>query len=124
MLKLKHKFLLLSQQQLDEYRGCYGTDKSRFHLLPPGITRDRFAPPDARAKRAAMRQKLNLTDDQLMLLMVGSGYQTKGVDRAISSLAALPEPLRNRCQLFVVGKGDAAPYEKQAATLVLISRCT
>jgi len=113
------EILLLSAAQQAEYAACYGTDTKRFHLLPPGITRDRLAPPDAALQRAAKRKKLRLADDQLMLLMVGSGYRTKGLDRAILSLAALPEPLRSRCHLYVVGKGDAAPYRRQAKELML-----
>lgn len=111
------EILLLSAAQQAEYTSCYHTDPKRFHLLPPGITRDRLAPPDAVWQRNAMRDKLGLVSDQLMLLMIGSGYRTKGLDRAVKSLAALPAPLRQRCHLYVVGKGDVAPYEKLAKEL-------
>lgn len=110
----KTQILLLSAAQQDEYAACYGTPAEQFHLLPPGIDRDRLAPPDAATECAAKRHKLGLKDDDFLLLMLGSGYKTKGLDRAILSLAALPEPLKARCHLYVIGKGEAAPYEKLA----------
>jgi UDP-glucose:(heptosyl)LPS alpha-1,3-glucosyltransferase len=109
--------LLISALQQVAYTDCYGTQATRFHLLPPGIQRNRLAPPDASQQRLAMRTKLGLADDQLLLLMVGSGYKTKGLDRAIHSLAALTVDLRSRCHLYVVGKGRAASYIKLAQQL-------
>lgn len=110
----KTDILLISSLQQEAYASCYGTEAHRFHLLPPGIARDRLASVNAAPERTAMRQALGLSDDQFLLLMVGSGYQTKGLDRAITSLAALPAALRVRCRLVVVGKGDAAPFVKLA----------
>lgn len=109
--------LLISALQQAAYTDCYGTPASRFHLLPPGIQRDRLAPHDASQQRLAMRSRLKLTENELLLLMVGSGYKTKGLDRAIYSLAALPADLRRRCHLYVVGKGRAQPYMKLAKRL-------
>lgn len=106
--------LLISPLQERAFTACYGTEASRFHMLPPGIARDRQAPPDAALQRAALRQALGLQDDEILLLMVGSGFQTKGLDRSIASLSALPPDLRKRCRLYVIGKGNAAPFVKQA----------
>lgn len=102
--------MLISPLQQAEYAACYGTEADRFQLLPPGISRDRLAPENAAEIRAAKRRELGMSDQNQILLMVGSGYQTKGLDRAIASLAALPA----RCHLFVVGKGDARPFLRQA----------
>lgn len=109
--------LLLSAQQQIEYSTCYGTNAERFHLLPPGIERDRIAPPNAAELRAAKRRQLHLKENDLLLLMVGSGFKTKGLSRAILGLAALPATLKARCQLVVIGKGEAEPYEKLASKL-------
>jgi UDP-glucose:(heptosyl)LPS alpha-1,3-glucosyltransferase len=102
--------LLISALQQAPYTQYYHTEAHRFHLLPPGIARDRLAPSDAAQQRSVMRETLGLTENEQMLLMVGSGYQTKGLDRAIASLASLPA----HCHLYVVGKGDADTYIKQA----------
>jgi UDP-glucose:(heptosyl)LPS alpha-1,3-glucosyltransferase len=108
------QILLLSAEQQEIYSACYGTPADHFHLLPPGIERDRLAPLEAERKRAAKRHKLGLNDSDIMLLMVGSGYKTKGLDRAIQSLGELPDALRARCHLYVIGKGEAEPYQKLA----------
>lgn len=113
----KTEIFLISPLQEKAYHQCYGTQHERFHLLPPGIHRDRLAPADASEKRDAMRKMLGLSDQQFMLLMVGSGYKTKGVDRAIRSLAALPPALKAKTHLYIVGKGDAPPYQRMAKRL-------
>lgn len=118
----KTGILLLSPLQQTEYSACYGTEAGRFQLLPPGISRDRLAPANAAEIRAAKRQELGLVDHDRMLLMIGSGYQTKGVDRAITGLAALPESVQSRSHLYVVGKGDATPYQHQATKLGIEER--
>lgn len=99
------EILLLSPQEQSRFMKYYGTPAERFHLLPPGIAQDRFRPADAPAVRAGTRAEFGLADDHLLLLMIGSGFQTKGVDRAIRAVAGLPESLRKRIRLFIIGKG-------------------
>ena len=40
------------------------------------------------------------------MLLVGSGFKTKGLDRAILSLASLPETIKHRCHLLVIGQDN------------------
>jgi UDP-glucose:(heptosyl)LPS alpha-1,3-glucosyltransferase len=101
----KTEILLLSPQEKQKFIDCYGTQESRFHLLPPGISKDRFRPVDASDIRAEVRKGLALAKDHLLLLMVGSHFHTKGVDRAIRAVASLPENLRNRVRMFIIGHG-------------------
>jgi UDP-glucose:(heptosyl)LPS alpha-1,3-glucosyltransferase len=56
------------------------------------------------------------TEDKLVL-MVGSAFKTKGLDRALRALAALPEALRRRSCLVVVGRGENAPFLRLARRL-------
>ena len=53
-----------------------------------------------------------------MLLFVGSGFRTKGLDRALQARAGRPGDAR----LFVVGEDKAAPYQRQARRLGLEGR--
>lgn len=108
------EILLISPLQQKEYSDCYQTESSRFHLLPPGITPDRKAPANRLEKRAALRQQYHLTENDFILLMVGSGFKTKGVDRSLLALASLPNDLQVRCQLWVVGKDDPAKFMQLA----------
>ncbi|MBW2349489.1 MAG: glycosyltransferase family 4 protein [Deltaproteobacteria bacterium] len=105
------RILLLSEREKAFYMSYYGTHESRFHLLPPGIELQRIA---SAPERAEARVALGVGDDRLLVLMVGSGFRTKGVDRALRALDALPGFLRARTLLFVVGRGKAAPLERWA----------
>ena len=49
--------------------------------------------------------------------MVGSGFRTKGVDRAIEGLAKLQSTEGNEAQLVVVGHGKPDSYQHLARSL-------
>jgi len=110
----KTEILSISPQEQRKFIGCYETPVERFHLLPPGIYEDRFRPDNASEIRSRIRSELGLSEDHLMLLMVGSAFHTKGVDRAIFAISALPESLRKRVRLFVLGRGKIDLFSKIA----------
>lgn len=118
----KTEILLLSTKQQSEFLRYYQTELHRFHVLPPGITKDRVAPANATSIRAEVRSTLHIKPDEFILLMVGSGFKTKGLDRAITGLANLPPHLRQRCHLFIVGQDNAAPFTKQAQQLGVLKQ--
>jgi UDP-glucose:(heptosyl)LPS alpha-1,3-glucosyltransferase len=70
--------------------------------------RPRFAP--------AFRAEFGLAEDDLLLLQVGSGFKTKGLDRSLKALA-LPDELRQRTRLIVIGQDEPGPFLRQAASL-------
>jgi len=111
--------LAISPFTKTEFSTCYHTEPERFHLLPPGIARDRLAPSNAADIRARVRSEQQLAANDLMLLMVGSGFKTKGVDRAIRALAALPQHLRTRSYLFIVGQDNPQPFQRLAKQLTV-----
>jgi UDP-glucose:(heptosyl)LPS alpha-1,3-glucosyltransferase len=111
------EILLIAPAQQQEFMRYYATPAQRFHILPPGIDKDRMAPPDAADKRAELRKELEMHDDNFLLLMVGSGFKTKGLDRALNAFAALPDHIRKRCHLFVIGKDNPKPFQRQAGRL-------
>ncbi len=116
------EILLLSPLQQPLFERHYATPGERFHLLPPGISRDRRAPPDAPAMRSAFRHEFALQADDLLLLQLGSGFRTKGLDRSLKALAALPDDLRRRCRLFAIGDDNPQRFRAQARTLGLAER--
>jgi len=97
----------------------YDTPLSRFHLLPPGISQDRRAPANAAEIRAEFRREFKLGDDDLLLVQIGSGFKTKGVDRSLKALAALPSELKKRTRLFVIGQDDPKVFQLQSTKLGL-----
>lgn len=112
--KASHTHILaISKAAIMEYSEHYQTEPERFSLLPPGISRDRV---NASGERLyALHNELGLTENHLLVLMVGSGFRTKGLDRAIKALVALPGEIREQTLLVVVGQDNNTPFLQQAA---------
>jgi len=109
--------LSLSDREKSIYQQYYLTQDSRFQSLPPTLEQARWADLGSLPAREEIRAKLGVRDDQNLVLLIGSGFATKGLDRAINALASLPEPLSNNTLLYVVGQDKFEPYERQAAKL-------
>lgn len=113
----KTNILLLSKLQQAEFAQFYQTSPERFHLLPPGISKDRIAPANAQEIRAELRQEFHISDNEFLLLMVGSGFKTKGLDRILLGIASLPDDVRNRSHLYVIGQDHSEIFRHQAQKL-------
>ncbi len=120
----KTEVLMISEVQQPLFIKHYGTPLERFHLLPPGISQDRRAPDNAAQIRADFRREFKLGDDDLLLVQIGSGFKTKGVDRSLKALASLPSALRKRTRLFVIGQDDPKVFQLQSTALGLSDNVT
>jgi UDP-glucose:(heptosyl)LPS alpha-1,3-glucosyltransferase len=120
----KTQVLMISEVQQPLFIKHYNTPLERFHLLPPGISQDRRAPPEAPQIRADFRKEFGLADEDLLLVQIGSGFKTKGVDRSLKALAALPAELKKRTRLFVIGQDDPKVFQLQSSTLGLGDQVT
>lgn len=118
----KTKILLLSKLQQPEFMHFYQTEPERFYLLPPGIEQDRQAPMNAKDIREALRQEFHIQKNDFVLLMIGSGFKTKGLDRILKGIAALPHDIRNRSHLFIIGQDNQRSFLKQAKQLQILER--
>ena len=118
------QILMIAAAQQSLFQKYYDTPESRFHLLPPGIAADRRDLGGRDEMRTSLRLEFGIDDDQLLLLMVGSGFITKGVDRAIEGIKSLPTELRDRTQLMVVGQDNPKPFLRQASKLGLEKHVT
>lgn len=97
--------LLISPRQVEDYKKHYALTDNRYTLLPPGLDESFRLDGDPVATRRRMRTEFGVHDNDFLLLLVGSGFKGKGVDRVIRAMAALPEALRRRCRFVVVGQG-------------------
>jgi len=113
----KTEILMISEVQQPLFIKHYHTPRQRFHLLPPGIAQDRRAPANAAEIRAEFRREFGLADDELLLVQIGSGFKTKGLDRSLKAVAALPRELRKRTRLIVIGQDDPKSFLLQIKTL-------
>ena len=113
------EILMISSLQQPLFEKHYATPATRFHLLPPGISPDRRAPANAEEIRADFRREFTLAEDDLLLLQVGSGFKTKGLDRSLKALASLPQDLRSRTRLIAIGQDEPGFFQRQASALGL-----
>ena len=116
------EILMISDVQKPLFRKYYNTQLERFHLLPPGISRDRAAPANSEEIRAALRHEFEVMDDETLLLMAGSGFITKGLDRILLGMKALPSEVRRKTRLMVIGQDTPAAFERMAELLGLKDR--
>lgn len=109
------QLLMLTDKQIGDFQRHYHTESDRFHILPPGIYPDRKYSQQIANARQIFREKNGIADDQFWLLQVGSDFSRKGVDRTLAAVAALPEALRKKTTLFVVGQDKPGRFAAQAA---------
>jgi UDP-glucose:(heptosyl)LPS alpha-1,3-glucosyltransferase len=72
----------------------------KLHVIYNGVDAVVFHPSLAAAHRASLRQRLGWSDQDLVLLLVGSGFERKGVTQVLHAMRGLPPTTR----LLVVGK--------------------
>ena len=106
--------LSISEMQRDFFQAIYHTPAERFCDLPPGVPADRLLPPKSRELGDSLRQELTIGSDELIVLMVGSGFKRKGVDRALNAFKALPDHILQKSRLVVVGDDRLDYYRKMA----------
>ncbi|EKD53704.1 MAG: hypothetical protein ACD_60C00160G0026 [uncultured bacterium] len=116
------EILSISKIQQAEFIRCYETPLSRFHLLPPGIAKERIAPANADEIRAATRHAYHVKENQFLCVFVGSGFKTKGLDRVLLGMAFLPQDVKERTKLIVLGKDSPRIFKKQAKQLGIESQ--
>lgn len=108
--------LLLSRQQREQYLRHYHTSPARLLDLPPGIDRKHCAGPDVAALRASFRTEFNIQPHEQVVLQVGSSFVTKGVERSLRALTALPPAQRERVHYFLLGRDKRLQQWQQRAT--------
>jgi len=87
-------------------------------IIPNAVDLARFNPPERLRRREEARKLLQLSEDELVLLLVGNDWKKKGLAPLLTSIAAIQYiPLR----LLVVGRDDRAPFLEQIHRLHLDS---
>ena len=116
------RVLLLSALQRNGYLGYYPDSKSRLHVLPPGLAEDRQVNGRNPEIRQSLRNELKLADDQILMLHIGSGFNIKGVDRALKAIASLPGKWRSRVRYLLIGRGKPNRYLRLARKLGIVQQ--
>ncbi len=107
-----------SRQVKTEIIRHYSQDPGRIQVIHNGLDRTRFFPLDAGA-RAAAQVRLGVPPGAPRILFVGSGFKRKGLAYLIEALGTMAD---QKYLLWVVGKGNPAPYLRQAQRLGVAGR--
>ncbi len=105
-----------ARRNADEISRRYGVPPARLAVIYNGVDTERFSPEGRARARAGARAELGL--DGPTALFVGSGFERKGLDRAIEGLARGAP----KAALVVAGAGDVAPYRALAERLGVAPR--
>jgi len=116
------RIMLITQHQRAPFQKYYQTQDERMIVVPPGISADRARPQHWQELRAGVRSEFELSDDELLMVLIGSGFITKGLDRALQVLASLPEELATRTRLLVIGQDNPGQFQRLAASLGVAER--
>lgn len=109
--------LHISPMQKLIYEGHYPLAKNNAYLLGANVDKRLYANPIIGAEREVLRFDYQISSEQIILLLVGSSFKTKGLERAIQSLASLDKAQLAKTELWVVGNDKQARYLKLAETL-------
>ncbi len=113
------KILMISEIQKPVFLKYYDTPERRLHLLPPGVSRDRIPPENHVEVRAGLRREFSVSRDDFLLLLVGSGFITKGLDRVLLGMHALPVDIREKTRLIAIGQDAPDSFLRMARRLGL-----
>ncbi len=88
-------------------------------VIPNAVDLTRFNLPERLRRRAQVRQAMQISDSDFVLLLVGNDWKKKGLTSLLNAVAANRHlPLR----LLVVGRDDRAPFLEQIRKLDLEGR--
>jgi UDP-glucose:(heptosyl)LPS alpha-1,3-glucosyltransferase len=103
----------VSEQVRGELSRLFGKT-GNVEVIYHGVDLDVFSPEIRLCRRAEMRDRFALRDDEFVLLLIGNGWRNKGLHCLIESIAQLRAlPIR----LLIVGRDDSAPFTIMADKL-------
>jgi len=107
--KSKTKILSISKKENLLYQSIYDTPDSHVIFIPPYIDKKFFI-----SSKTLPNSSINqyFKKNKKLLIFIGSGFKTKGLDRAIIAFSSLPEKIRNNYNFAIFGKDKEQKYIK------------
>jgi len=113
-LETARHIVAISERDKTEIERLYETPPERVSVVYNGVDLERFHPDNRARFGPAMRTGLGLRKDDWVVVFVGSGFERKGLGTLIEALAGWRD---GSWRCAVAGKGDPAPYQRQATAL-------
>ncbi len=104
--------LTLTPQEQTTFQHWYQTPSERFHLIPPILDPQRFPRFNRAHRKQWLADTFGILPEQIALLLVGSGFKTKGADRAVTAIASLPESMRKNVRMLIIGQDNPRWLQK------------
>lgn len=106
----KKKLISVSKSVQEDVIRNYFLPEKIFSLAYPGVDVESIKKNIAKADITFLRKKLNLKEDNLVLLFVGTEFKRKGLDNLLDAVARCSYP---DIRLLVAGGGDSCIYERK-----------
>jgi UDP-glucose:(heptosyl)LPS alpha-1,3-glucosyltransferase len=105
------RVLAVSGRVRDEVASAYDVGAERIDVVYNGVDLERFCPDRLRSRRAVVRRRLGIGDEERVVVSVGSGFRRKGIDGLLRLWETGPE---NGPWLVVVGGDERLTLYRRA----------
>lgn len=116
------QILALTKSQIVDFQCHYHTPSERFAMIPAWIKGDRRPHAGMHQQAEKIRAEFTIKDGEKLLLFVGSGFQTKGLDRALRAVQSLSQEQQKKIHFLIVGHDKIEPFKNYADKLKLKAR--
>lgn len=96
----------------------YRVPHERIDVIYNGVDLKRFTPGVRETYRLRVRERLHISDQEIVILFVSRNYKRKGLDCLIKSLSHLGEKA-DTIKVIVVGRGHPRPFKRLAKSIGL-----
>lgn len=101
------KIIAISDMVKRDILKHYQLPEDRIEVVYNGVRLDRFHPDNKNRFRKEVRKRFGISDDEVMILFVGSGFERKGLEYLVKAVQHLE---RKNWRLVLVGKGKWKRY--------------
>ena len=101
------KIIAISEMVKRDILKHYQLPEDRIKVVYNGVQLDKFNPSNRKSFRNEIRQQLRISDEEVMILFVGSGFERKGLEYLIKSVQYIKQ---KNWRLVLVGKGKWKRY--------------
>lgn len=116
------RILDVSSAERQLFARFYGTAPERFFLLPPGLKRAHVLTSSLPDGGESVKREFAIPAGAKVVVCVGSGFKTKGLDRSISAFALMLQRTQMAAFLLVVGHDKSASFKRLAQRLGVADR--
>ncbi len=101
------KIVAISEMVKKDIQNHYQVPDDKIEVVYNGVSLTRFHPENKKRYRSSVREKLNIPENEVVILFVGSGFERKGLKFLLQALGFLSS---DNWRLLLMGKGNWSRY--------------